>query len=52
MDNDPTLAQIKTVFHLIGIVLVLMAAVKLFGYHGLPGNISEIALVGIGLINV
>ena len=50
---EQTRAQIRPVVHIVGIILVVVAALKLFGIHiPVPGNISELALVGIGLLHV
>ena len=43
--------QIKPICGLAGLVLVLLAALKLAGVHlGVSGDMNTLALVGIGLL--
>lgn len=53
MTVDSALSQIKPITRIIGIALVLSAALKMFGVHiGIAGDAQTLALVGIGLLHV
>ena len=51
MDLKQVTSQIVPLLHLIGLVLVVIAALKYGGVQiGFGGGVSETALVGIGLL--
>ena len=54
MNIDQASAQVRLIIHVIGVILVLVAAVKMFGllHIGISGSVTEMALVGIGLVHV
>ena len=54
MNIDQARAQVRPIIHVIGVILVLIAAVKMFGllHIGISGSVTELALVGIGLLHV
>ena len=53
MNMDQARAQMRPIVHIVGTAVILVAALKLFGVHvPVSGNISELALVGIGLMHV
>jgi hypothetical protein len=51
MDLKQATSQIVPLLHLIGLALVIVAALKYGGVQlGFGGNVSETAMVGIGLL--
>ena len=53
MNLDQARAQMRPIVHILGTALILIAALKMFGMHiPVTGNISELALVGIGLMHI
>lgn len=53
MTFDTARAQIRPIVNTAGLILVIVAALKLAGMHfGVPGSVADDALVGIGLLHV
>lgn len=53
MTPDSARQTVRPFTTMAGIALVVIAALKLFGVRlGIPGSITEIALVGIGLLHI
>ena len=53
MNLDQARAQVRPIVHIVGTVLILVVALKLFGVHiPISGNITELSLVGIGLMHI
>jgi hypothetical protein len=53
MNVDAIFGQARPLIRLVGAVLIVAAAAKLFGMNfPISGGVSELALVGIGLVHV
>lgn len=53
MNVDQLFGQIRPICKLIGVAMVIVAALKLFGVHiDIGGSVEATALVGIGLLHV
>lgn len=53
MNLDQIRSQIRPIVHIVGVALVAVAALKLFGVNiNFGGGVEESALVGIGLLHV
>lgn len=53
MNLDQLRNQVRPIVHILGVALVVVAALKLFGVNiNFGGSVEEAALVGIGLLHV
>lgn len=53
MNTDQIFGQVRPVLKLAGAVMVIIAALKMFGIaDGISGGTTEYALVGLGLLHV
>lgn len=54
MNVDAVFGQARPLIKLVGAALVIMAALRLFGvgFTAVPGSVTDLALVGLGLLHV
>lgn len=54
MNVDAIFGQARPIIRLVGSVLIVIAALRLFGVSitALPGGVSDLALVGLGLMHI